>query len=345
MAFYPGATRRTIAWANSITRKKGYTKPEVVVLHIAVTPRSSTSLHGYFNGSGRGIACSHFHVDDKGRTEQYVDTARRSSADYSGGDRTISIETAGGSGADLNKGWSAAACEELAQILAWAHKTHGIPLVVMSNSKKGSKGVGWHRLGVPASATQKARGVSMTGGELWSGAVGKSCPGAARIAQVPGIVARAKQIAAGGGSSPSKGGGGTSKPAPIPPKPSTGKVGGEWPGSPLLADGHFGPITRRAYQRLLAWDVTGKYGGLIDGQFGPMTVRAEQTWLKKLGHYKGLIDGDRGPMTRKALQSFLYDKGLYRNGNYSKKVLVDGQLGARSIKALQVYLNSQARYA
>ena len=123
------------------------------------------------------------------------------------------------------------------------------------------------------------------------------------------------------------------------------KVGGEWPGSKLLVDGDFGPITRRAYQRLLAWDVTGKYTGRIDAQFGPMTVRAEQRWLKKLGHYKGRIDGQRGPLTRKALQSFLYDKGLYRNGKYSKRVLVDGVLGNRSIRALQQYLNDQRKYA
>lgn len=168
-----------------------------------------------------------------------------------------------------------------------------------------------------------------------------SCPGPYIMNNLTYIIAEAEKARTGKGGTGSKPG--TSKPVPVPSKPSGGSR--EWPGSPLLVDGDFGPITRRAYQRLLAWDVTGKYTGLIDGDLGPMTVRAEQTWLKKLGHYKGRIDGQRGPMTRKALQSFLYDKGLYRNGRYSKAVLVDGILGARSIRALQNYLNSQRKYA
>lgn len=215
MAWYSKATRRTVAWANAITRKKGYKGPNVVVLHIAVTARSAKSLYGYFTGGGKGVVCSHFFVADDGTVEQYIDTARRSSADYSGGDRTISIETAGGSGADLSKGWSAAQREAIAQILAWAHKTHGIPLRAMSSSKASERGVGYHRLGVPATYAQKNAGRSMTGGELWSGAVGKVCPGDARIKQIPGIIARAVEIA---GGKPS--GGGASKPVPAPSKPS-----------------------------------------------------------------------------------------------------------------------------
>lgn len=169
------------------------------------------------------------------------------------------------------------------------------------------------------------------------------CPGPYIMSNLTYIIAEAEKARTGKGGSGSKPG--TSKPAPVPvpSKPSGGSR--EWPGSPLLVDGGFGPITRRAYQRLLAWDVTGKYAGRIDGDFGPMTVRAEQAWLKKLGHYKGRIDGQRGPLTRKALQSFLYDKGLYRNGRYSKKALVDGVHGTRTIKALQAYINNQRKYA
>src|SRR5699024_8163624 len=41
-----------------------------------------------------------------------------------------------------------------------------------------------------------------------------------------------------------------------PPSSGSGSSGGsngiEWPGSALRVDGHFGPVSRRAYQRLLA---------------------------------------------------------------------------------------------
>lgn len=132
---------------------------------------------------------------------------------------------------------------------------------------------------------------------------------------------------------PASSGGGASKPKPS--KPSGGKVGGEWPKSPLLVDGDFGPITRRAYQRLLAG--IDRYKGRIDAHIGPMTVRAEQSWLKGLGHYRGLIDGQRGPLTIKALQTFLRAKGLYKG-------LIDGSHGPVTTRALQNYFNQQRKH-
>ena len=58
-------------------------------------------------------------------------------------------------------------------------------------SSRGERGVGYHLLGVPATAAQKAAGVSQTGGELWSGAVGKVCPGPDRVKQMGKVVALA----------------------------------------------------------------------------------------------------------------------------------------------------------
>ena len=60
------------------------------------------------------------------------------------------------------------------------------------SSAASERGVGWHALGVPASRSQKSAGVSQTGGELWSGAPGKVCPGAERVPQIPGIVELAR---------------------------------------------------------------------------------------------------------------------------------------------------------
>lgn len=153
---------------------------------------------------------------------------------------------------------------------------------------------------------------------------------------------------------PSKGGkpaGGTTKPSKPKPKPKPyddrdPKAGDkhEWWWHKLRVDGDFGPITKRAYQRLLDPAKVGDYNGIIDGKFGPLSVKAEQRWLHSLGYYTGRIDGDRGPMTISALQAFLYDKGLYRNGSYSKSVMVDADFGSRTIKGLQKYANRQRKY-
>src|SRR5699024_2252372 len=146
---------------------------------------------------------------------------------------------------------------------------------------------------------------------------------------------------AGGHVKPSK-----PKPKPKPYDKRDPKAGDkhEWWWHKLRVDGDFGPITRRAYQRLLDPAKVGNYNGIIDGDFGDLSVKAEQRWLHGLGYYNGRIDGWRGPMTIKACKAYLYEKGLYRNGPYSKSVMVDADFGARSIKGLQKYLNRQRRY-
>lgn len=119
---------------------------------------------------------------------------------------------------------------------------------------------------------------------------------------------------------------------------SSSKTSGiEWPANKLLVDGNFGPVTRRAYQRLLAPKSVGNYTGRIDGQIGPMTVRAEQRWLANRGYYKGRIDGQRGPMTIRALQNRLKADGFY-NGR------IDGQFGPLSVKGLQRLMNDQRKH-
>jgi len=120
---------------------------------------------------------------------------------------------------------------------------------------------------------------------------------------------------------------------PIVPKPPL--ASGEWPDVELWVDGVLGPLTIKAWQRLMA--SIGKYEGLIDGVFGPVTARAVQSWLKGLGYYSGWIDGHFGPLSVKALQSFLRSKGLYTGA-------VDGLRGPLTVKAEQQYLNNQRKY-
>jgi hypothetical protein len=109
----------------------------------------------------------------------------------------------------------------------------------------------------------------------------------------------------------------------------------EWPENRLYVDGDFGPVTRRAYQRLLAPASVGNYKGWIDGNIGPLTVRAEQRWLQSRGYYRGFnLDGQRGYYTIRELQKLLRDRGFY--GGW-----IDGHFGPVTVRALQSLMNSQ----
>lgn len=183
---YPGALWRPIS--RNYGGRRSSTRG--VILHVAVS--ESSSLRGWFNDPRSG-ASSHLYVRRDGTLEQYVDMRYTAWTSGSGSATTIGVETQGmGSGK-----WTPQQVEALAQIVAWAHREFGVLLRVMTSSKASERGVGYHALGVPATSTQKTRGISKTGGQLWSKAVGKTCPGPERIKQVPEIVARAKQIVAG----------------------------------------------------------------------------------------------------------------------------------------------------
>ena len=131
------------------------------------------------------------------------------------------------------------------------------------------------------------------------------------------------------------GGGGGTSPVVVPTIPKPTPVEGEWPDVDLWVDGMLGPVTIRAWQRLMA--SIGKYEGLIDGVFGPVTARAMQSWLRGLGRYHGWLDGQFGPLSVKALQWFLVGKSLYTGA-------VDGLRGPLTVKAEQEYLNDQRKY-
>src|SRR6266545_366029 len=107
-----------------------------------------------------GNPTSHFYVRYTGVVEQYVDTRFVAPAQLEGNPTMIGTESQGGT-TDLDStGWTAAQRETIARINAWR----------------------------------------VDGGELWSKSYGKLCPGAARIAQVPGTITRAKQLIQGDGT-------------------------------------------------------------------------------------------------------------------------------------------------
>lgn len=197
MARFPGAI-----W-KPITAGKGRKKLTVynrMNLHVAASEASS--LHGYFNQSG--IPDSHFYVRRDGTVEQYVDTSMRAFADLEGNDATISVETQGMGGG----GWTPQQRESLAQLYAWAVRTHGLARKLATSSKMGaaSQGLSWHRLGIdgnfPSLPNIRAGRGQRGGGMHYSTSGGKVCPGDDRIPQIPGIFDRAVAILGGSTSKP-----------------------------------------------------------------------------------------------------------------------------------------------
>ena len=164
---------------------KSRSRTDGIILHVAAS--EAASLHGWFSNP-KAAASSHLYVRRDGTVEQYVDLDQISWASVSGDLRCISVETQGGA----TGRWTEQQVSSLARIVRETSARYGYPLRTMGSSAASERGVGWHALGVPASRSQRAAGVSQTGGELWSGAPGKVCPGAERVPQIPGIVELAR---------------------------------------------------------------------------------------------------------------------------------------------------------
>src|SRR6266498_4241648 len=147
---------------------------------------------------------AHFSTRADGHIFQSRDTKFQSAANLDGNHRVIAIENDDLGPEfgmwDTKDGHAVPAftpqqVEAIARICAWAHETHGIPLAACPDSKPGSRGIGYHRLGIPGNfQTFGFRGIA-PGGEVWTKSFGKVCPGDARIAQLPQIIKRARVIA------------------------------------------------------------------------------------------------------------------------------------------------------
>jgi hypothetical protein len=144
---------------------------------------------------------AHFSTRADGYRWQSRDTRYRSAANLNGNHRVIAIENedhgpAYGAWSGSNVPFlTAAQVEANAQICAWAHLVHGIPLVACPNSLPGSRGVAYHRQGIDGNFAGYAYPGRAPGGELWSSAFGKVCAGDRRISQLTQIIHRARQIA------------------------------------------------------------------------------------------------------------------------------------------------------
>jgi hypothetical protein len=192
VARMPGSRWRPLAdnWA----AQPRMARFDLVLVHTAVGSFDGT--YNYFRNSGGYTGAeSHFMTSGDGLIDQYQDTAHRAEANGTANSRAISIENAdmgpqfpawNTASGDAVPAFTPQQIEANARICAWAHVTHGIPLELVPDSKPGRRGIGYHRLGVP--------GYMVAGGEQWSSARGKVCPGPRRIAQIPQIIDRARQL-------------------------------------------------------------------------------------------------------------------------------------------------------
>lgn len=174
MAWMPAALKRALPENTS----QPSIRPTQVILHVSAG--ESTTL--YYLWMSEGLE-SHFYAPRVNQLEQYMDTTVEADANYLANRRpdgtgAISVET---QGADADGLWGAKQQDDIVAVLAWAHKTHGIPLRLCTSPD--DPGIGWHVMwGAPGA---------------WTPAVGKVCPGPNRIKQIPGLIARAQAIVDG----------------------------------------------------------------------------------------------------------------------------------------------------
>lgn len=169
---------------------------DIVCIHTMVGSLDGTE--SMFKQGGYTGTESHFGTSGSGETRQWQDTDYTADANYRGSSTVISIENADhgpefprwNTAGDNVPPFTPAQIEANAQIIAWAHKEHGIPIALIPDTKPGRRGVGYHAQGVPGNGL-------VPGGVSWSKARGKVCPGRKRIAQIPQIIRRAQEIAGG----------------------------------------------------------------------------------------------------------------------------------------------------
>ena len=161
MALCPFATHKLLP--ESATQPK--ITARAVIMHSAA---GRGSLYRFFLNSSS--LESHFWVSEKGVIEQYVDTGRRADANRNANSFAISIETESSPAA--TEPWAPAQLDAIVHLVRWCCDTHGIP--VRQIPAWNSSGIGWHiQFGAPGPWTP----------------VSKSCPGPARIRQMPALIA------------------------------------------------------------------------------------------------------------------------------------------------------------
>jgi hypothetical protein len=165
--------------------------PRTVILHTAVDGPGDTDLAAYF-GQANVKAESHFYVTWQGVIVQMMDTGVEADANGSADKFAISVETEDNSarrGQDILP-WNAEQIEALVRLIDWCCRTHDIPRRRATSARlPNAAGVAYH------SQPMRER-FDSSSHNPWTAYQGKTCPGDARVAQYPSIVARVAAITA-----------------------------------------------------------------------------------------------------------------------------------------------------
>ena len=227
-----------------------------VVVHIMAGTLAGTD--SWFRNP-KAKASSHFGAGRGGKLYQWVDTADRAWAQADGNRRWLSVENEGEGGDELTDDQ----LDRNAQVLAWAHEKHGVPLQLAKSPS--DRGLGYHAMG----------------GAAWGNH--PSCPGSRIIAQLPEILRRAKKLT----------GGGT---APAPSKPKTvdlSKLIAAAKRDPAKAGTPVSYAGARVVEDALAAEglLERRY---VDGHFGSASVTAYSRWQRRCGYVGAAADGIPG---------------------------------------------------
>lgn len=147
---------------------------------------------------------AHFSVYADGDIHQSRDTLYASAANLDGNHRVIASENEDHGhrfgGTPRLPGWVPLTPEQVkanAEIYAWLHREHGIPLQMNPDSRPSSRGLGYHRQGIDGNFEGYRFRGRANGGEKWTSSFGKVCPTDIRIAQLPDILATARDLIEG----------------------------------------------------------------------------------------------------------------------------------------------------
>jgi hypothetical protein len=196
MALYRGAKYRPLATKQTQPAMRAH---DIVCLHTMVGYLGSTDA--MFKANGYGGTESHFGIGGRwgqdvgkeldGVVYQWQDTTFTADANLDGRWRVISIETADNAprfAADLLP-WTPKQIEAIIRLVAWACQRYNIPVALIPDTRPGRRGIGYHRQGCEHSDGVGTRaGFLVSGGERWSKAIGKECPGPRRIAQIKSVI-------------------------------------------------------------------------------------------------------------------------------------------------------------
>lgn len=184
----PGVLWRPIDVGNRAARRKG----RGLVCHVAV----SNSLNLVPGPLASRAADWHFYLPKDGPAIQYIDLDKQCWSTAAANPTMPAFESQGGVVNADGEPWTENQMNWAARIYRHLHDTEGAPYQLMPNSLAGSRGLGYHRLGIDP--------WRVAGGEVWSSSRGKICPGSAKIAQLGEILRRAS-----GGVTPPPAGGDT----------------------------------------------------------------------------------------------------------------------------------------